>query len=86
MTIETSPKYRQGGTSSDITAEQPRDLGSPVTPVPEATYSGFPGERIIVGGEEKRIWSTSPRGVSTPTPVSTYRVNPYVILPSYKTR
>lgn len=85
VTIETLPKDQQGA-SSIITAESPREQSVELSPIPQATFSGFPGERVVIGGEEKRIWSTSPRGAAPTTPVPTFRVNPYVILPSYKTR
>jgi len=86
FTIDTPSKDQYGRTFSVMTGEGAQDQGKAVSPVPEATFSGFPGERVVVGGEEKRIWSTAPRGVSTPTPLPTYRVYPYVILPPDKTR
>ena len=62
-------------------------LPSPVVHTPVvATYSGIPGERVVVGGEEKRVWSTAPRVVASPVPVPTYPLHPYIILPSGKQR
>jgi hypothetical protein len=76
-----------GGRTSPVTAgAEATERTISVSPLPSATFSGVPGERVVVGGEEKRIWSTAPRGAITPSPVPTYRVYPYVMLPSDKTR
>jgi hypothetical protein len=81
-----SGEHGGGGTSPVASGAGPSERNISVIPLPEATFSGFPGERVVVGGEEKRIWSTAPRSVVTPSPVPTYQVYPYVILPSDKTR
>lgn len=86
VTIDPLPVDRGGRSRSGIGSTTPINRNISVTSVPEATFSGFPGERVIVGGEEKRIWSTSPRGAASVTPVPTYQIYPYVILPSDKTR